>query len=986
MSCHAIMKKKLLCILLFCAVLLPSQNLLPPMEDDSWEVGRNADGISSFEITEVDGKTAFHIRMNASSGYTLYRCYPNLEPGREYTFSAMGFGDTASGLFAEAYSFDEAGNPTLILDYHSAAGAIPDPLLMHAALRVPEDSRSVRIGVGVSGAGEAYYTDVRLQGGNLPKPEDAPKEPDLLPVQKRWIAEWIFLKDDPGEPRVDFTKSFELAAEAVSAALQLTADNAYELLVNGKYVGSDVDWKDVEYYDITPFLHKGTNTILVHELNYDGDGGILLQGQVFEADGNVTVIKSDGTWEVSLPHGGPAELDVLGKVPVSPWGNVPFRTVIPPKTVLLPCKFAQREVEAGDVLSFHLVPSQEFLSRKDHDVKFRFTDEAGRIVPLSAYHETLRLVPERQSFFAELATSRYAMPGVYRTELVGNGFVIPLGDVTILPADLPQEEAFRIPRPGVDSLLSTRDFTTTLFTYSTYQKRDEALYRLWTGTSGHMYEINFASGYWLSENYFDYTDAEASLLDILENDPHAGVVLKFRIDVPGWWASRHPGELFHSNNNRMALQSFCSDQWRKDAIEAVGNTLEALRRRPVGRAINGVLLMGFRGGEFQLWGEDVGEYDCSHRVQEAFDRFLDDRGVKRRILLPDPALQFPLAPVDETGAETRDLFFRFVAERQGENMAYFLDAFRARFGMEYAIGMYFGYGLEYCGNNARMLLAGHLGLEDMLNRASPDMVSCPLSYGIRTPDSSHGYMYPVDSLRLHGVLPIGENDVRNYRNPEVADSSGNAILTLRESIQENRRIRIFQAMHGAMVRYLALHPLVDWFSDPPMIRAIHEDNDLVKTLRANPVGGEERQVVLVANYSQWTRGWRLPDKLFSVFAGKARDTLMRTGRPVSFLTFADYETRVTEWDNALIPAPGLLSKEQKDSLEKAGGKLPIILPEDGALVRKGGKWDVLHGDATSLDIWKTFATPEALEEGYGTIWYVGPDYTYTWDGNALERR
>ncbi|MBP5299842.1 MAG: hypothetical protein J6Y80_00425, partial [Victivallales bacterium] len=252
---------------------------------------------------------------------------------------------------------------------------------------------------------------------------------------------------------------------------------------------------------------------------------------------------------------------------------------------------------------------------------------------------------------------------------------------------------------------------------------------------------------------------------------------------------------------------------------------------------------------------------------------------------------------------------------------------------------------------------------------------------------SHAFMYPVDSARIHSALPIGENDIRNYRNPELADSSGQTILSLADSIADNRRIRVFEAAHGALVRYLALHPNVDWYFDQPMVRSIREDNELVMGLKANPPdGGNDEQVVLVANYLEWTRGWRLPDKSFQTFAGNARDTLMHTGRSVAFVTMTDYLPRVANWKNAVIPLPGLLTDSQRVALETAYGKLPSIRLDDGALLLRDGQWSVLPATATAEDIWNALATPEARAAGFNTIWYIGANFKFTWDGKRLEKR
>ncbi len=824
-----------------------------------------------------------------------------------------------------------------------------------------------------------------MSAQNIQKPQNASEGHEIPAVLSGWIAEWIYLKDDPGVPRVDFSKKLTLESEPTSAFVQITADNGYDLIVNGKTVGSDVDWRSVELHDIAKYLRKGENTVDVHVLNHDGIGGLLLQGQVVDSGGKATVIISDRSWGISLPDGKQAEITVHGKVPVSPWGALPFHKIMPPKVLNLELVESTTEIVAGDVIHYVFKASEELLSKKSLNLSMRFTDAEGRSAPLSAFSEFVRIVPEYKRIYVELATSPYAMPGKYRTEIHGEGIVIPAGTVWIQPSSTVNASRNRFPKPSWNNYQAGGNQSTIpLITYSLYSSIDEKHYRSWAETGGHLYEVNLPASYWNDRNIFSSTDCEHTLLKILENAPDASIVLKFRLDTPGWWVARHPDDVYVSNRGRRALQSFCSEAWREDAIEAVSRTLRELSVRPVGNAITGVLLMGFRGGEFQLWGEDTGEYDCSPVAKKAFASYLKSKGIDRNITLPHPALEFPLGEVDADGAFVRDTYFKFIAERHADNLAFFIKDFRRRFGDRYVIGMYFGYGLEYAGGNTRMLLAGHLGLERLLAQTPPDFLSCPLSYSLRPSDRSHAFMFPVDSARLHNVMPIGENDIRNFRNPETADTSGTTIFSLADSIADNRRIRLFEAAHGAIVRYLALHPTVDWFFDHSIVRSIRQDNELVKPLVANSIGDHKLQVALVANYLEWTRGWRIPEETFKTFAGNARDTLMRTGRAVSFVTFEDFMENVRKWRNAMIPVPGLLTGKQKAALEEAYGSLPPISADDGALILLNGKWSVLGAKASATDIWKTFATKEALAAGFDTIWYIGANFKFSWDGKRLK--
>ena len=56
-----------------------------------------------------------------------------------------------------------------------------------------------------------------------------------------------------------FRKEFTLNGIPLSAVFQINVDNCYELYINGMFVGSDDNWRDMETYDVMNFLRWGEN-------------------------------------------------------------------------------------------------------------------------------------------------------------------------------------------------------------------------------------------------------------------------------------------------------------------------------------------------------------------------------------------------------------------------------------------------------------------------------------------------------------------------------------------------------------------------------------------------------------------------------------------------------------------------------------------------------------------------------------------------------
>ena len=115
-------------------------------------------------------------------------------------------------------------------------------------------------------------------------------------------ADWIWptvLWDPDTQGLLDpvtFTKQFSIPASAlnVTGQIVITADNFYWLQVNGHDVGQGQDWAHPNTYDLSPFLHGGTNIITAKALNdpYDTDPVANPAGLIFRADISYT---SDGT-------------------------------------------------------------------------------------------------------------------------------------------------------------------------------------------------------------------------------------------------------------------------------------------------------------------------------------------------------------------------------------------------------------------------------------------------------------------------------------------------------------------------------------------------------------------------------------------------------------------------------------------------------------------------------------------------------------------
>src|SRR3569623_1380853 len=106
-------------------------------------------------------------------------------------------------------------------------------------------------------------------------------------------AEWIWsataTKDKAPTGACYFRKTFD-AAHVEIARVQISCDDRYELIVNGRAIGSGSDWRVMQSFDITKFVTPGRHLIAIRAENTTGGSAGLVA--------RVTV-KTKGATEVS---------------------------------------------------------------------------------------------------------------------------------------------------------------------------------------------------------------------------------------------------------------------------------------------------------------------------------------------------------------------------------------------------------------------------------------------------------------------------------------------------------------------------------------------------------------------------------------------------------------------------------------------------------------------------------------------------------------
>jgi len=145
-------------------------------------------------------------------------------------------------------------------------------------------------------------------------------------------ARWIW---SPGEEALQnaapgskyFRRNFVLpdAVKMVSAVGTVTADNAFELSLNGQKIACGDDWTRPVRFEAASFLRGGTNVFSIVATNVGNapsPAGVLFSVCVKLSNGETLKLVSDDQWESSQDQKTWMLAKVLGDYGVAPWGKI----------------------------------------------------------------------------------------------------------------------------------------------------------------------------------------------------------------------------------------------------------------------------------------------------------------------------------------------------------------------------------------------------------------------------------------------------------------------------------------------------------------------------------------------------------------------------------------------------------------------------------------------------------------------------------------
>jgi hypothetical protein len=144
-------------------------------------------------------------------------------------------------------------------------------------------------------------------------------------------AQWIWHADDlsggqqapAGERWLRTSIDLPPGKKITSATALFSADDAFELSVNGQPAAHGEHWNEILPADITRLLHPGHNDLLAHATNYaPGPAGLIGGFAVDLDDGSRMTFTTGKDWETARDQQNWRPAQVIGSYGCAPWGDV----------------------------------------------------------------------------------------------------------------------------------------------------------------------------------------------------------------------------------------------------------------------------------------------------------------------------------------------------------------------------------------------------------------------------------------------------------------------------------------------------------------------------------------------------------------------------------------------------------------------------------------------------------------------------------------
>ncbi|MBR7155776.1 MAG: hypothetical protein IKD22_02975 [Lentisphaeria bacterium] len=637
-----------------------------------------------------------------------------------------------------------------------------------------------------------------------------------------------------------YIKEFELASLPLDARLQLTADDGYELRVNGKSIGKRPGgWQQTALYDVSDAVKPGRNRIEIVVNNDNGPTALIAELRCDMTDGKIITIKSDRTFQVKQLSGSSQLLPLvpameLGIPPVPPWHSVAYNYMYRREKVAVKSntlKYSNGRISgkitfdrcsqkhlallvsfAGGIAGKYVVPVNSGTAAVDIDVKKSNLRPGDYVLNIDTAN--VKAVPE---------LLRFTVPPRGKEKNIRMSMAQRNGNLQVLMDGKP---------------LWFSGFRARRATQRERAYRDGDYRIMFFGASKGASDGSTAGRTWVGPDRYEFDTLIESLGQFCRKFPEARFIITCGIDGPVWWAKAHPEECVWFENSPKAegLTSLASAKWRRESTAALRELIRNMEKSPYASRIIGYRIQAHcSGGEFQYLGTWQRKYaDYSPAMQNYFREFLtrrygSDAALQKAWNNPQVTLKTAAIPTGKERKAAELMVFRDLDKAR--NVADFIDCLSDAMvtgAMEHLkvvraeapgklAGLYGGYVFYYSG--FQLLNSAHANFGKLYRSRLADFISSPHDYIQRKVGWPGGHHGPSVGTALYDLAWWDENDTRTIM---CAPGGHRHVNSMHETIGVLKRDLILQVTKGLGNVFYDLAG--GWFDHPGIMEALRKTN------------------------------------------------------------------------------------------------------------------------------------------------------------------
>jgi len=856
---------------------------------------------------------------------------------------------------------------------------------LSAQFEVPRLAAAATLTLQVEGGDARVWWDaIDLRHiADLPAPCERPLE--------SWRGEWIWAGATLGQDDAPayLRKRFELPVppeRLTSAMAQLTADDQYELWVNGVMLSESLDpdgWRTPETVDLRPHLMRGANVIAVAARDVQSAEGLLFEASILWGRKAFEIV-SDDSWravgEALEGWNGPGFDDsawpaaaVIAAGGSPPWGDVPYTYFGPREEIALSKPSVPPQINAGEPLRVSAILDHLPAAAADQPLRLSLLRDGAEVLCWTRPVTQVTRTTDDGVEIGPIAvrTSRFLVPGAYDVAL---GFPhtnytdhegIVIGTVQVrAPAELETRPRVAVRQyHGVPTLMLD-DKPNPFMYYVELHVGTERITNM-ANAGVHLYFFNAEDIGWKGDGSFDYADWDARIMRLLSLDPDALVIPQFTVDgrYQQWWLPEHPEELTRTESGGSQVGvyhvegeiiSLASQLWREQAGDAVRRFVQHCWAAGYGSRIIGLLVASGVSWEWQHWGS-VGEHeptDYSAPMQAEFRKWVrreyaeDEEALRAAWRMPEVSFDTVIIPsvAERDGADHllfRDPrtsryvidFYRFFQDVMADGILHYFGIVKEATRGEALAGTYYGYVVTMLGGARRAGDSGHMALSRVIESDACDFLLSPFDYSQRSVGEPTTIMSATGSVLAHGKLWGMETDLRTHLVTDPRQRGYGAPDHLDGTVSQLRRAFATCATKGLAVRWYDFSN--GWIADDP---------------RQGQVIGQLRDLA-----DRWVEWDRSPDT-------EGIAVVVDEDTPAAYLSHG-------------IEAMQWLVYRQKATFERVGAPWRVYLLDDivSGLVPKHRAYVFLNCFHMT-DEERAFIREELQSDGRTLLWMYAPGY------------